>query len=522
MPRMFRSAAGWLAALSILPFVTGGSCSPTTGTVADGDDTQTAGIETGAGGEESAPSGSESAAGEPTGTADSTTDDATSAEALPDASTGTVTHTLSLAAGPSSEPIRPLLGVNAGPLGLPVDFTQTDLTGEYQALGVTLVRTHDFNGPLDMATIYPDQNADPSLESSYDFSDSDAYFAPIVAGGFDVYLRIGDSASTGIGYPAPDPRAPTNVANWIAAAVHVVGHYTDTARWGRNAVRYVEIWNEPDAAHFWDSTPVAFYDLFAQAAIALKAAYPELEIGGPGVTSAAFASPSGQTWIAGLLDHCQAAGVPLDFLSWHVYTNDPASIATATAWFRAQLDAHGYTATESHITEWNTDTRAGGVDAEEAVALRDGGRGAAIISACWIELQNHGVPVSTFYRGRDPEADNVEFYGLLGGDGRKKASALAFSFWSEFANSYSVRYDVSVSTSGAGTIYAIAGRSTSGRVAVLIANPTDQVLGCSFAGRSGTAELRRISDASDAVETYKADVGGVELPADSVQVIFLP
>lgn len=56
-----------------------------------------------------------------------------------------------------------------------------------------MIRTPDFFGPLDMATMYPDQNADPLDPASYEFAASDRVFAAILRGGFEPYLRLGDT-----------------------------------------------------------------------------------------------------------------------------------------------------------------------------------------------------------------------------------------------------------------------------------------------------------------------------------------
>ncbi len=53
------------------------------------------------------------------------------------------------------------------------------------------------------------------------------------------------------------------------------------------------------------------------------------------------------------LAYLQSHGVPLDFFSWHLYSNKPEDYRDAARFYRQQLDAHGYTEAESHITEWN-------------------------------------------------------------------------------------------------------------------------------------------------------------------------
>ena len=120
--------------------------------------------------------------------------------------------------------VQPLLGINAGP-GPQGDSGNVDLTAAYQQRGVNLVRNHDYYGPLDMSTLYPDRSKDPLLQSSYNFTgvldaryarSSDSVFASIVGGGFEPYFRLGDSYNN---VKAPDS---TQRANWVQAAVQVL------------------------------------------------------------------------------------------------------------------------------------------------------------------------------------------------------------------------------------------------------------------------------------------------------------
>lgn len=500
-------------AFLLIPLAVGTSCSSDSGAVESISIEGDVGVQE-EGGEDAGTSG-------PTETTSSSTGE-TEGNATTETGSIAITHTLTL--DPASElgEIRTLLGVNGGPLGSASDTIAIDTTAQLKQLGVTLIRTHDFDGPLDMATIYPDTTADPALESSYDFSVSDDYFASIVNGGFDVYLRVGDSAGTAAGFPAKNPRTPANFANWAQAAVHVVGHYTDTVRWGRNAVRYVEVWNEPDSTHFWDADLETFYDFFAQATTALKAAYPDMMIGGPGLTHRSYAAPLGQTWFQGLLSYCRDQGAPLDFLSWHTYTNDPEILAAAAIWYRQQLDGYGFAATEIHTTEWNTDAHESGLSSSDIQALRNGGRGAALNTAGWIRLQENAIAVSTFYRARDPQFDNSEFYGLLDRTGKIKPVALAFGLWTELANQYATRVKLTTETTSGTTLFALAGKAADGRIAILLANPSSASLGVNIAGLDGSAAISRVSDAADLTQQLTRPANAVDLPAYSVMLVTLP
>jgi hypothetical protein len=55
------------------------------------------------------------------------------------------------------------MGVNIGPLGSDDNPPATDA---YRARGIALIRTHDYYGPLDLATIYPNRSPIPGRRPS--------------------------------------------------------------------------------------------------------------------------------------------------------------------------------------------------------------------------------------------------------------------------------------------------------------------------------------------------------------------
>jgi xylan 1,4-beta-xylosidase len=378
---------------------------------------------------------------------------------------------ISLSPPTQGRSLTTLLGVNIGPLptGEPGNV---DLTNAYRTAGVTLIRTHDYYGPLDMATIYPDQRADPADPASYDFAASDRVFAAILAGGFEPYLRLGDSYNNAPGYPRAAPRRPINPEHWSRAAVAVVRHYQAMAEAAGRPLRYVEIWNEPDNRQFWDGSPAEFAGLFARTAIAVKAAFPDLSVGGPGLTPAGAKTARGQAYTRDLLDRLRDNGAPLDFFSWHMYANDPSDFFTAAVFYRTALDSAGFGAAESHVTEWNTEhqPRRGADD----TSVRISGRASAILTAAWIELVQQGVALAAFYRGPDPSSNAPTFYGMFYADGRPKPAALALALWSELA-----RYPLAITAAqaeagAAGPLRLLARGDSGGQIALLIANPSDQ------------------------------------------------
>jgi xylan 1,4-beta-xylosidase len=94
---------------------------------------------------------------------------------------------------------------------------------------------------------------------------------------------------------------------------HLVERYgiEEVAQW------YFEVWNEPNI-DFWVGNPKeeTYYQLYDQAALAIKRVSPRIRIGGPSTAQAA--------WVDRFLAHCKEKNIPVDFASTHVYGNDKA------------------------------------------------------------------------------------------------------------------------------------------------------------------------------------------------------
>ncbi|HHH84219.1 MAG TPA: hypothetical protein ENL29_01990, partial [Thermoplasmatales archaeon] len=154
--------------------------------------------------------------------------------------------------------IKPFSEINSGPL--PIYYVNgADITPSYRSVGINFVRTHDFSGPTDMSTIFPDWNADPSKEESYNFSSSDYYINGIVDAGCQVFYRLGESASDNNSLRQP----PENFSKWAEICKHVVMHYNDGWDNGYHYnITYWEIWNEPDLGGFWNGTAEQYYEMY--------------------------------------------------------------------------------------------------------------------------------------------------------------------------------------------------------------------------------------------------------------------
>jgi hypothetical protein len=196
-----------------------------------------------------------------------------------------------LVIGGAAGAMQPLRGIDAGPLG---DLTNPNLTSAYLQRGVNLIRTHDFDGPLDMGSMYPDRSKNPLLASSFNFSapvgtqfrSSDDVYRAIVNGGFEAYFRLGDSDGNSVPTASQHP-------NWEQAALQVIRHFRDGQFNGFiSTLRYIEIWNEANNQAFWPApnTAADYYALYAETAALLKNAILSLIVGGPAVGSSGCTS----------------------------------------------------------------------------------------------------------------------------------------------------------------------------------------------------------------------------------------
>ena len=115
----------------------------------------------------------------------------------------------------------------------------------------------------------------------------------------------------------PLPSPPKDYGKWEELVYNFARHLVD--RYGIDEVAqwYFEVWNEPNI-DFWTGQPkqATYFELYDHATRAIKRAGSSLRVGGPATAQAA--------WISAMIDHCVRGGIPLDFVSTHVYANDSA------------------------------------------------------------------------------------------------------------------------------------------------------------------------------------------------------
>lgn len=348
--------------------------------------------------------------------------------------------------------IRDLLQANGRP-----DENGNDFTTQLEATGISMLRLHDAGSALDISSIFPDPTADPDSPDAYRFGAVDAVLDGIEAAGIEPLVRLGEQWG-GVPNPRMDP------AKWARVVANVVRHVNGGwANGSHRGVRYWEIWNEPNSPFFWDGTPDAFYELYCDAALAIRGADPKARIGGP-----ATAGYTSWTWMRGFLEAVKACGAPLDFFSWHTYhMGNPEHLADAQRVVRSLLDDEGFTSTEVFPDEWNLSTGMS-CASRNCTAYVTSAYAAAHTASALIALEDTDAPHAFFFK-----LTGYEVFGLFG-DGRTEPpyspSGRAFLLLSAFREA-PVRLAAEGSDLAGYAVLAGREREDGGRIVIVVSDP---------------------------------------------------
>lgn len=187
---------------------------------------------------------------------------------------------------------------------------------------------------------------------------------------------------------------PKDMNAWVALVTATVSHWIE--RYGLDEVRNwpFEVWNEPNLVpHFWTGTQSEYFQLYEATVRAIKGIDPDLKVGGPSssvfvpdarydgeshdrsVEAATAEAPDPDAlawkpvWIHELIEYCAERGLPIDFLSTHLYPTDYAfdtqgvgrpisrnrdATMNDLEQLRKIIAVSPYPDAELHITEWST------------------------------------------------------------------------------------------------------------------------------------------------------------------------
>ncbi len=300
--------------------------------------------------------------------------------------------------------IKPLHGVNNSPMVLNKDIpTFTDA-------GIPYMRTHDtafaFGGTryIDVPNIFPNFDADENDPESYDFAFTDAYLRSVAASGTKIFYRLGVTIENNFHIKAYNIVPPKDYAKWARICEHIIMHYNEGWADGYHYdIEYWEIWNEPENPPMWRGTFEDFYRLYSVSASYLKSRFPNIKLGG--YASCGFYYLTGQqtddfyksflTFFDEFLDYISApeTKAPLDFYSWHIYTEDTNLISKHAEFVRQKLDSKGFEKTEHFLDEWNRHQQ----DVPETYEEMQSEKGASFVAQALSVMQASSIDKAMYY-----------------------------------------------------------------------------------------------------------------------------
>ncbi|MEA2025297.1 MAG: hypothetical protein U9O18_01265 [Chloroflexota bacterium] len=364
--------------------------------------------------------------------------------------------------------MKRLHGVNNGPIGY---GSLIDVSHHYGDMGVPSVRLHDPNWPhpreVDIYAVFPDFEADLDDPRSYDFARTDDYVGSVLETGAQIVYRLGVSIEHTKVKTYTHP--PADYDRWARVCVRIIDHYNEGWADGfRYGIDYWEIWNEPDvpAELMWSGTPEEYFELYRVAATAIKSTHPGVKVGGPG--SARARGELARHFVA----FCAEERLPLNFFSWHIYTDRVSDVTDLALVVRELLDAHGFAATESHLNEWNyfdADFWTMWKKGHERERSRVFGRqkspvGAAFAAGTLLALQDSRVDVANYYDGQP----SALFCGLFDPYGVPQKTFYAFKAFRALCDA-GARVEATVGSEAAG-LFAGAAARPGGEGVALISN----------------------------------------------------
>lgn len=303
--------------------------------------------------------------------------------------------------------IKPMHCTNNGPVYKWASDQRITNIDSFRAAGIPYARLHDssFNSTyggehcVDVNNIFPDQDADPYDEKNYDFDLTDEYIKVIDFAGTKVFYRLGSKIEHW--KKKYNTLPPKDFHKWAVVCEHIIRHYCyGWANGFHYDIKYWEIWNEADntpegSPHnpCWSGTDQQFYDLFRTVLEHLKTQFPELKIGGPGLTTI-----NHREWGQKLLDNL--GEIKPDFFSWHVYNDTVEKMVEKMRMAREFLDENGLTECESILNEWNYVKDWWGDAWEYSLKVEKSLKGSSFIAATMLSAQDEKLDMLMYYDAR--------------------------------------------------------------------------------------------------------------------------
>jgi hypothetical protein len=318
-------------------------------------------------------------------------------------------------------PVKELHGVNCAPYNKRAGDNQARIDAFFKYLGIPRSRLHDCCGSyggtyfVDVPNIFRDFDADENNPENYDFHYSDEYIGAIIRSGAQIVYRLGVTIEWGSKKYTAHP--PKDYAKWARICEHIIRHYNEGWCNGHNyGIEYWEIWNEPENPPMWTGTKEQFFELYKVASIYLKKCFPNIKIGGYGSSGMYAVFIEGMNdfyksfpiWFVDFLEMVKREGCPLDFYSWHIYTDKLEHIIKSADFVREKLDEYGFVNTESHLNEWNYGAEGKQFEDKDTMV------GASFIAAAFALMQKGSIDLAQYYVATQPSVYNGLLYMRTG------------------------------------------------------------------------------------------------------------
>ncbi len=138
--------------------------------------------------------------------------------------------------------------------------------------------------------------------------------------------------------------------------------------------------------------------MYQVTALKLKQLDPSLRVGGPAIVGSL-------PFLQGFLQYNRDHQVPVDFVSWHIYTREPQEVVDRALQVHGLMAICGFAEAESILDEWNYAPAQWSKVFSEAAAGRKyftdthSSIGAAFDTTVMIKLQDAPVDIATFFSG---------------------------------------------------------------------------------------------------------------------------
>lgn len=239
--------------------------------------------------------------------------------------------------------------------------------------------------------VYPDHN-------TYDWTRLDKAVETIIETGAKPLMCI--CIKPKVLYPVINQQItrPTSWSEWEDLIFRMVRHYNVEHQYG---IEYWEIFNEPDLGEEGGCpgkfTPKNYCEYYEHTASAIKRADSTIRVGGPALGF--VDSPI----LPALLSFCDDKDLPIDFISWHTYNDDPKEMGRTVHFVKELLRKHPRLKCETIIDEWNMESIASLMTTGHIVSLSQAAfvaatiRQAAFVPATIQVFLDAGLDLSCYY-----------------------------------------------------------------------------------------------------------------------------